>query len=261
MFVAHTVDNGAETVRHCTIFYGCIHKPIAGDTGSKLVCKGTGFGSAGNIGCLATCPVSDRFVDQGATVLDTCRGNEWEKKSTSFGSGVNAGDLHDVDNQYVWAGTCSSAPSKRCQPTAGAEAACKAQSPAVTWSGGCEQCVGGEGTCTIMAPGITTAWDWLDQLNGSGYAGHSDWRLPTSGENLPALAPSGQSPELESLSDPRFVGPGIHPVFQPSSSAYLSATQEPGDPSLAFFLTVSYGDPGNVSSTSKSQPLYVRAVR
>jgi hypothetical protein len=40
VYVTHSVFNGGEGFRHCTVFGGgCIHKPIAGGTGHKLICK------------------------------------------------------------------------------------------------------------------------------------------------------------------------------------------------------------------------------
>ena len=38
----YTIVNGAETIRHCGKFTSCAFKLIAGGTGQKLVCKGTG---------------------------------------------------------------------------------------------------------------------------------------------------------------------------------------------------------------------------
>ena len=46
----------------------------------------------------------DCFTDTGdGTIHDTCTGLQWEKKDGSDGT-PNAGDLHDVDNRYSWAG-------------------------------------------------------------------------------------------------------------------------------------------------------------
>jgi hypothetical protein len=43
-----------------------------------------------------------RFLDLGKTVVDMGTGLEWEKKTTTVGSGINITDLHDVDNTYDW---------------------------------------------------------------------------------------------------------------------------------------------------------------
>lgn len=109
--------------------------------------------------CVAT---SGTFCDLGdGTVYDSATDLRWEKKTTTVGSGVNAGDLHDVDNRYTWAGLCS-VTSKLCQPNAAAETACKAQTDGAYRADGCEQCVGGEGTCIVYPfslGAITTAWN------------------------------------------------------------------------------------------------------
>lgn len=48
--VVYTIVNGGQTFRHCGKFTSCAWKLIAGDTGEKLVCKGTGAPD--------TCPTS-----------------------------------------------------------------------------------------------------------------------------------------------------------------------------------------------------------
>jgi hypothetical protein len=74
--------------------------------------------------CVAS---SGCFCDLGGTIKDTCTGPQWEKKTTAVGSGVNAADLHDVDNRYTWAGQCTVGGAK-CQPNAAAAATCMAHS-------------------------------------------------------------------------------------------------------------------------------------
>lgn len=49
-----------------------------------------------------------RFVDNGdGTVTDIERGLQWERKTTSFGSGKNPTFPHDVDNPYTWTASVS----------------------------------------------------------------------------------------------------------------------------------------------------------
>jgi hypothetical protein len=61
VFVSHQVVNGSTSIRHCTRFGSCSHKPIAGGAGYKLVCKGD---STGDPSCLgAPPPVCCAFVD------------------------------------------------------------------------------------------------------------------------------------------------------------------------------------------------------
>ena len=57
VLVVHTINNGAESNRHCTNFNGCVHKIIAGGGNFKLICKGNSTA--------ATCPASPSgaFVD------------------------------------------------------------------------------------------------------------------------------------------------------------------------------------------------------
>jgi len=225
VFTAYCVNNEGEQNCHCSEFTGCAHKGIAGGTGAKLVCK-TGVGDPA---CQAAC---EGLVDLGSTVLDTCTNLEWEKKDTPLFSGEDAGNLNDVDNAYTWSGRCTIADTL-CQPNAEAAAACAAQTPD---GAGCAECGVGEGTCDVdpLASGaITTIWNWLTQLNASSFAGHDDWRLPTSA-GLDFVDPFETEPrepaELESIIDPTLGtcggggGPCIDPVFGPTAPFYWSAS-------------------------------------
>jgi len=145
VFVAHTLTNGGVTLRQCTRFTDCVYTTIAGGTGSKLVCRigiVPNTGSVRDGACLATCATREnRFVDLGATVLDTCTSLEWEKKETPVSSGADAGNLHDVDNLYSWAGRCTLDSSVFCQPSTAAAATCATQTGGAL---GCAECgVGG----------------------------------------------------------------------------------------------------------------------
>jgi hypothetical protein len=263
LFVVHTVLNGGEERRHCTQFAACQHRTIAAGSGYKLVCRGLG---APDGACVATNPtcITTRYVDQGATVLDTCTNLEWEKKDAQDGID-DPGNLHDADNLYSWAGTCSGAPTKPCQPTAGAEAACKAATPPVFWAEGCEQCGGGEGTCTQFA-GITTIWHWLEQVNLESFAGHVDWRLPTSAGS--PQAPTDEAPELESIVEPGYLegwcggvpGPAcIDPIFGPTDEFlyWTGSSRPPG--SVAFAVAFFRNEVRTVDKTTRANS--VRAVR
>jgi hypothetical protein len=214
---------------------------------------------------------SGTFCDLGdGTVYDSATDLQWEQKTTTVGSGVNAADLHDVDNTYRWAGTCSVTTSKRCQPNLAAETACKAQTGMGDWASGCEQCTGGEGTCTVSST-ITTVWDWLAQVNTANYAGHSDWRLPSeSGCNTCWTAGAGglfectscDDHELETIllsSFPCGTSPCIDSIFGPTEfSLYWSASTSATAPTSAW--VVGFGA-GNVFANSKTGFGYVRAVR
>jgi hypothetical protein len=210
--------------------------------------------------CTSTPATSGCFTDLGdCTVLDTCTGLQWETKTDTL-----PGSLHDVNARYAWSGCCDhdcSTVATHCQPNAGASATCYAL--ADNGTEGCGLCT--SGTCQVDAFGIgvtTTVWDWLNQMNAYGFAGHHDWRLAKeSGFN-----PGPQ--ELESIllmpfpctTDPL---PCIDPIFGPTSpDTYWSATTKgptgptrPSDGWFVDFLHGNYGDSG------KWGPLHVRAVR
>jgi hypothetical protein len=201
------------------------------------------------------------FTDNGdGTITDTQTGLMWEKKD-------QAGGLHDVSGSYCWAGVCSTSPPScsasdqstciYCQPNANAAGACAVGTGSASTEG-CHQCA--SGTCNLNPfyfGSSTTIWDWLGQLNASNFAGHSDWRLPTSAGG--GGDPTGQAAELESiLTSPcpsTSSMPCVPPVFNAGCSsgctvitcscsmwAYWSASTWGTDPSMAWI--VNYGNPG-----------------
>jgi hypothetical protein len=265
VFVTHSVTNGEDTHRHCTQFNSCVHKLIAGGTGSRLVCRGD---SVGDPTCKAQAPCG--FVDLGSTVRDTCTNLEWEKKDgadASPGSGApNPGDLNDVDNRYSWAGRCTTGFNIPCQPNAAAAATCTAQT-----GGGaqCDECPVGNEPCRVDplgGGGITTVWDWLNQLNAAGFAGHGDWRLPTSAGV--GLFPTGQPAEIESILDETQVGCAsgtgacIDPVFGPTALGGYYTASAAGQ--LSDFFVQAYGGSfvsGLIFSVTTQTAHHIRAVR
>jgi hypothetical protein len=271
VYTAYCVDNAGEENCHCSEFTGCIYRSIAGGTGAKLVCK-TGQGDPQ---CTArgstTC-----YVDTGLTVIDTCNGLEWEKKDTAVGSGIDLGNLHDVDNNYTWAGRCTGPdpdPSNNahCQPNAAAAATCAAQTGGAL---GCGLCGAGEGTCDPGPPILggsswdtTTIWDWINQVNAASFAGHGDWRIPTSAGT--SSFATGDPAEAESIWDPAYgrCGGGafeeacVDPVFEPmyGNSPYWTASTW-SDPTVAvqiWYNSLTFP----TSGLTKSLGSYVRAVR
>ncbi len=107
-----------------------------------------------------------------------------------------------------------------------------------------------------------TIWDWLDDINtegGTGFAGHSDWRIPSVRE-------------LESVIDYEHAFPSVGPVFNNGcivgctvttcscieGSSYWSSTTAADTPADAF--VVEFGSPF-VGVVTKAIPLMVRAVR
>ncbi|HVO23536.1 MAG TPA: DUF1566 domain-containing protein, partial [Candidatus Margulisiibacteriota bacterium] len=194
-----------------------------------------------------------RFHDNGdGTISDLQTGLMWEKKD-------RAGGLHDAYNYYPWAGVCSD--SSLCQPNSAAATACSAATGAAV---GCSQCA--TGTCNT---GVGTIWDWLVQLNGSNFAGHSDWRIPTVGLD-------GGASQLETILSTGYpnctTSPCVSPAFNTgctagctvtgcsctASSFYWSATTYAAGPQSAWYVSFSLG---LLSSPPKTAFFSVRAVR
>lgn len=123
-------------------------------------------------------------------MFDSVTNLQWEQKDTTVGRGADAGNLHDVDSHYIWAGRCTLQLGTFCQPNAPAAAACAAQTGGAV---GCAECGVGEGTCDTsgnLGFSITAVWDWVSQLNAMNFAGFNDWRLATSAGT--SSAPTGR---------------------------------------------------------------------
>ena len=199
--------------------------------------------------------------DKGLTVYNNCTGLEWEKKTTS-----GSGGLHDVDNQYAWAGICDTS-GVWCQPNADAEALCRAQTlDSLEMTEGCARCTAGRRDCDTDPLGtgaITTVWDWLDQVRDAGFAGESDWRLATSAGIRGFL--TGEPAELESILDLNQGACGggsgacIDPLFGPTATdSYWSASTFAPSPDFAWGV---YFSAGSVNGVFKYDGNFVRAVR
>jgi hypothetical protein len=135
-------------------------------------------------------PLAGRFVDNGdGTISDTETGLMWEKKDQAGGS-------HDASTIYRWSGRCSD-DGANCQPDAATASTCSAATGGAI---GCAQCAG---AATCDTQGDLTAWSWLNQLNAASFAGHSDWRLPTVGQD-------GGAVQLETIADATVSGCGSH---------------------------------------------------
>jgi sugar lactone lactonase YvrE len=162
----------------------------------------------------------DHFVDNGdGTITDTQTGLIWEKKD-------QGGGLHDVNTLFPWAGVCTDDNGvpctgvigcELCQPDAAAASTCGVATGDAT---GCAQCSG----AAICQPinGLTTVWQWLNQLNASGFAGHNDWRLPTVGRD-------GGAAQLETIVDTSASGcgsgvPCVTPAFNTECASGCTAT-------------------------------------
>ena len=278
VLTAYCVDNAGEENCHCSSFTGCVWKSIGGGTGAKLVCK-TGTGDAACSALVSpttttstttstststsTTSLPCGFVDLGLSVLDTCTNLEWEKKTTAPGSGVDAGNPTDVDNEYSWAGVCSADFNVRCQPNLAASTTCTTHTGGAV---GCSVCGPGQGTCDVdffLDGALTTVWDWLNQLNAATFAGVADWRLSTSAG--PGFAPTGDPAELESIVDVTqgVCGGGsgacIDPVFGPTiDGPYWSGSTETGATQNAAYV---WFNSGSVSTIGKAHVRWIRAVR
>ena len=153
----------------------CQNAPVCGnaaiedgedcDTGdlSGKTCVTEGYGG-GTLRCAPGCTIDTqdcfarRFDTFGPIIYDRKTGLEWEKKTTTAGSGINAADPHDVDNTYSW---CVGPYLQNCT------------NPKNPFNG-------------------SAATDFLASLNGAStgvcYAGHCDWRLPTFEELASVLS-------------------------------------------------------------------------
>jgi len=214
-----------------------------------------------------TVTILSRFVDNGdGTITDPGTGLMWEKKD-------EGGGLHDVGNRYTWAGccdgNCSPLPDQLCQPNAAAAGACSAQTGGAP---GCAECL--SGTCDVDPRGwgaVTTIWDWVVQVNGeggSGFAGHSDWRIPSEdgcnscySDSRTKSCPCAPAELERILLEPYqcLKHPCIDGIFGPTAaSGYWSSTTLAYNPGYAWVV---YFFAGNVNFNGKDSNLYVRAVR
>ena len=100
--------------------------------------------------------------------------------------------------------------------------------------------------------------DFLAKPNaGAGFAGHTDWRLPTSAGCCGL--PTGQPAELESIVELGHGAPTINPIFGPTASdLYWSSLATSNNASFAWYRSLSNGQ---VLNTNKTTNTYVRAVR
>jgi len=169
---------------------------------------------------LGRCPssVPTRFIDNGdGTICDNQTGLMWEKKDSSDGAG-NTGNPNDVDNAYSW--TMDADPGSA--PT---------------------------GTIYIdLLPQLNNSWDGGDPTVG--FAGYTDWRIPTMFELETIL--------LEP--NPCSISPCIDATFGPTAeNVYWSSTSWTSEGTTAFVVDFRTGESRLVANKLSAFP--VRAVR
>lgn len=200
-----------------------------------------------------------RYADNDdGTLTDRETGLTWEKK-VMLDNAEYLPNLHDADNSLRWAGQCHLLPSKYCQPTAAAAAACAANVEGDAF--GCGECGVGEGTCTASV----TAFTWLVDLNATNFGGTSNWRLPTREElaGLRDLTESG-APFVDTPFHGGSCGAACSDVTDPAcactaSNYYWSSTTDAVDNKYA--EAVGFGDGGTGEAGKPFAYLRVRAVR
>ena len=128
------------------------------------------------------------------------------------------GSVHDVDNTYTW----------------------------------------GTGFPNWETKNGTAFTTFLAGLNvGAGFAGHTDWRLPTSGGDTTSL--TLDTAELESIVELGHGAPTLNTIFGPTASyAYWSASTDSVYSYAAWRVEFDFG---HVNGGPKDDASYVRAVR
>jgi len=176
------------------------------------------------------CSDEPRFVDNGdGTVTDNETGLMWEQKTGAVGNtgecpgAVTCADPHNVNNLYSWASNL------------------------------------GE----FEFSGVARFLYVLNDVEGGGascFAGHCDWRLPTS-NGLGGIGPQ-QPAELESIVDCSGGEPCVSPVFGPTASdIYWSSSPSPvGSCDGQSIWVVDFGS-GEGNGTVSTAKRFVRAVR
>ena len=114
----------------------------------------------------------------------------------------------------------------------------------------------------VWAPGAGSVWEWITIVNaenGSGFAGHSDWRIPNLRELQSLVDYENSGPavagELDTGCTP---GCTVTTCSCTEAAPVWTSTTFAADPALAWFVDFANGFAGN---DVKSAPWHVRAVR
>lgn len=181
----------------------------AGMDGMVLTCESQTCGT-----CMPMASPSPRYVDNGdGTITDRQTCLVWEKKD-------DAGGIHDKDGTYQWSSTGTLMDGGAFTVFL---AVLNGDSTACVGAGNPDPCctAAGTGTC-------------------GPFAGHSDWRLPSSAGCCGV--PTGEPAELESIVDTGAAGCGVSPfppcvdaAFNTSCATGCSATATPCSCTASFF--------------------------
>jgi hypothetical protein len=188
-----------------------------------------------------------RFVDRGdGTIADLATGLIWEKK-IGRDEAVDGFELHDADNRYPWEGQCSNLAAAFCRT----DADCPEQ----------HSCVASDQQRTDL-----TIFRWVEEMNRegtAGFAGFSDWRIPTVEELRVLRASTEAPPMIDPVFEAAQCGTTCVSLRNPACSctaADLHWTAKEFAPDLARAWRVDFGH-GDVLPNLKKDKLRVRAVR
>ena len=181
-----------------------------------------------------------RFHDNGdGTITDAETGLMWEKKSSD-------GSVHDEGNCYPRAFTCSGDNATLCNTNT-----------ACTTAGGTCQ----KGDCQTASPGGMTIFQWVAQLNTASFAGHADWRIPTSSELATIIdySVAYPGPTVSAAFNSGCVASCTVTTCSCTAAFYWSSTLVAGFPfNAAWYVNFNFG---SVENASKNTFLFARGVR
>ena len=188
------------------------------------------------------------YTDNGdGTITDLTTGLVWEKK-IELDDAVDAANPHDADNCYPWAGTC-----------AGSGAECRRDADC----GDNGSCLADD--CQTAAPNGLTIFNWVARLNTERFAGHDDWRLPTSQELYGIVNPIEENePAATAAFKGRSCGSGCADMKAAACSCthpglYWAAPESAPSPDESWMMFFYCN--GNLFLDLKSNKFHVRAVR